>query len=329
MGDAPARYGPTVGSGTYLPRIALAELHIQHRELEPARDLLQWCIRHHPEFVGVVVPYATVLLAAGVAPELVVEEIETRVELTPTARFMLANALYAHGAMAAAESQYRTVLASRPTSAQARAQVAEALLHQRRYGDAAAEAALLAEDEAFAALGCRIELWGRIAGGDLDGARAAHARAAGSGLSAAERQVFLAWLEHAEGNHDLRRLPVASMPLLGVILETLLWAHDFETFEQVAALLEPSELPWREQRELLASMYLRHGFLASAAQEWMAVCESEADARAFHGLARVAVANDQLEDAAVFANEAIRLDPANRAACELAAHLQETDLAPA
>jgi hypothetical protein len=114
-----------------------------------------------------------------------------------------------------------------------------------------------------------------------------------------------------------------------VFLETLLWAHDFETFEQVAALLEPSELPWREQRELLASMYLRHGFLASAAQEWMAVCESEADARAFHGLARVAVANDQLEDAAVFAAEAIRLDPANRAACELAAHLQETDLAPA
>jgi hypothetical protein len=61
----------------------------------------------------------------------------------------------------------------------------------------------------------------------------------------------------------------------------------------------------------------------------MAVCESEADARAFHGLARVAVANDQLGDAAVFAAEAIRLDPANRAAGELAARLQETDLAPA
>jgi hypothetical protein len=105
--------------------------------------------------------------------------------------------------------------------------------------------------------------------------------------------------------------------MLGVILDTLLRSHDFETFETLTKLLGRSDLPRREQRELLANLYLQHGFLASAAQEWMAVCESAGDARAFHGLAQVSVANGQLEDAAVFAGEAVRMDPANHAAREL------------
>jgi hypothetical protein len=196
--------------------------------------------------------------------------------------------------------------------------VAETLLHQRRYSEAATEAALIAEDETYAALSCRMELWGRIAGGDLEHARAALARAATSGVSAPEREVFAAWLELAEGNTEPRRLTVAAIPLLGVVLETMLRAHDFETFEKLAGLLGRSEFPQREQRELLATMYLQHGFLASAAQEWMAVCQSpEADGRAFFGLARVAIAQGQPEDAAVFAAEAVRLDPANQAAQDL------------
>ena len=50
-------------------------------------------------------------------------------------------------------------------------------------------------------------------------------------------------------------------------------------------------------------MYLKHGFLQSAAMEWMAVCETSPDVRALLGLARVAHANGQLDDAAVFAGE--------------------------
>ena len=107
-----------------------------------------------------------------------VAEIERRIpDAAASVRFMLGSALFAAGAMAAAERQYREVLSSRPHNAQARAQLAETLVHQRRYAEAAAEAALIEGDEAFAALGCRIELWGLIASGDLEGARAVHARA--------------------------------------------------------------------------------------------------------------------------------------------------------
>jgi tetratricopeptide (TPR) repeat protein len=320
MGDAPSRYGAAVGGGTYLPRIALAELHMRRGEIESARELLEWCVAKHPSFPGVVAPYATVLLASGVDGETVAAQIEARIpELSPGARFTLASVLYARGAMAAAERQFRVLRSARPQSSQVHARLAETLLNQARYGEAAAEAAGIPEDDAFAGLAARIELWGRIASGDLEGAQGALAGAARAGVSAAELDVFVGWIELAGGSQEPRSLRVASTPLLGVILETLLRLHDFETFEKLTVLLERSALPSREQRELLASMYLAHGFLASAAKEWMAVCESRPDARALLGLARVAAAHGELANAGVFAAEALRHDPASAAARELLA----------
>jgi len=322
MGDAPAWFGASVGGGTYLPRISLAELHARRGELETAKELLDWCISEHPDMIGVIAPYASVMLRTGTPAERIAAEIEARVDdLTPAARFVLATTFFGHGAMAAAVGQFRAVLAARPNSSQARVQLAEALLNQRLYTEAAAEAAPVADDDPFAGLACRIELWGLIAAGHLESAPAAAARAARAGVPKADLEAFAGWVEVANGTpeQELRRLPVASTPLLGVILETLLAAHDFDTFEKLVGLLNHSALIQREQRELLAVMYLKHGFLQSAAQEWMAVCESSPDVRALLGLARVARANGQLEDAAVFAGEVIKAEPTNSGAREILA----------
>ena len=214
MGDAPARYLATTGAGTYLPRISLAELYMRRGELSRARELLEWCVAEYPGFVGVIDPYAAVLLRTGVAPDAVIAQIEDHVSnLTPAARFLLGNALYRHGAMAAAEIQFRAVLEARPASTQARVHLAEALLNQSRYDEAGAEAAQIDDDDAFAGLAARIELWSRVASGDGDGASAAGLRAARLGVSAAEREVFEAWLELADGAAtEPRRLPVAATP---------------------------------------------------------------------------------------------------------------------
>ncbi len=278
MGDAPSRYVAAVGTGTHRPRVALAELYTRRGELERARELLDWCLAERPDFIGVIDPYTTLLLRSGVDPDAVVSRIEgERPGLTPAARFLLAGALFRNGAMAAAETQYRAVLKARPASAEVRVRLAEALLSQRHYAEAAAESTQIDDAEPCAALAARIELWSRIADEDLDGAAAANLRAARLGVSAAEREVFAAWLDIVGGaTNGLHRLPVASTPLLGVILETLLRCHDFETFEQLIPLLRASALPEREQREHLASIYLAQGFLPQAAQEWMAVCQVSA-----------------------------------------------------
>jgi Tfp pilus assembly protein PilF len=109
--------------------------------------------------------------------------------------------------------------------------------------------------------------------------------------------------------------------LLAVILEDLLARRQFETFQALVPLLASSELAQREQRQLLAEIYLRGGFLASAAGEWMAVCQQAPDARAFIGLAHVAQAHGTPADAATFAAQALALEPGNEAALELVAKL--------
>jgi tetratricopeptide (TPR) repeat protein len=322
MGDAPAHLGAAVGGGTFLPRMALADLYTRRGEFDTARELLDWCITEHPDVVRVVGPYASVLLRTGTPAEAVASDIESRVpELTPDNRFVLATIFFGHGSMAAAETQYRAVLKSRPTSSQVRVQLAETLLNERSYDQAAAEASQIADDDPFAGLASRIELWSLTASGDLAGANAASERAMRAGVPAADLEVFAGWAQVAEGTQpqDLRSLPVRATPLLGVILETLLGAHEFDTFEKLVKLLERSALPDREQHELLGSMYLRHGFLQSAAREWMAVCEARPDARALLGLAHVAQANGQLDDAAVFAGEALRHDPSSAGAIEVLA----------
>jgi len=323
MGDAPARFGGSLGAGTYLPRISLAEVHARRGEFGRAEELLDWCITEHPNVVAVIAPYASTLLRNGAQADAVAEKIETSLpELTPVARHLLATTFFTHGAMAAAANQFRAVLNARPTSSEVRVQLAETLLNEREYAEAAAEASHIADDDPFAGLACRIELWSLIASGNTDKAQDAAARAARAGVPAAEIEVFTGWGEISTATADEqqpRQLSAAGVPLLGVILETVLSAHDFDTFEKLTKLLASSALPEREQRELLGSMYLKNGFLQSAAIEWMAVCESEPDVRALLGLARVARANGQLEDAAVFAGEVLKADPTSAGAREILA----------
>jgi hypothetical protein len=108
----------------------------------------------------------------------------------------------------------------------------------------------------------------------------------------------------------------------------MLARHDFTGFESLLPLLHASDLPAREQREVLATMYLRFGFHQSAAREWMAVCESAPDARALLGLARVAAAHGLAQDAITFATEAVALDPAGEDQRALLAQLQEACAVP-
>ncbi len=322
MGDAPSRYTSTVGSGTYLPRLALAELHLQRGELAHARELLDWCLTEYPDFFGNVLPYATVLVRSGLGPAEVVAEVERRVSKpTPTIHFMLGIALHEAGLSETAEQQFRLVLEAQPHSSQARVALGESLLAQRRYIEAAAEAGQVPEEDPLAAAACRTELFGLLASDDREGASVAYARAARAGLTDVELAVFAGWSALATGKDYPSRIPRAGASLLEVILEALLKVQEFKAFETLVPLLARTELSRRDQREVLASMYLRRGFLTSAAKEWMDVCAERPDAQALAGLAQAALVHGLPEDAVTFATEALALEPGNRTAgAIIAAH---------
>ncbi|MGH2856443.1 MAG: glycosyltransferase, partial [Solirubrobacteraceae bacterium] len=320
MGDASARYGAMVGGGTFLPRLALAELELERGDTASARAHLAWCVEHHPEFLAVAGPYATVLLRDGVDPAQALAELERLDRLPDVVRLTVAAALAAGGARAVAIEQYRLGLAG-ADSARARAALAELLLSGGDWDEAAEQAQAIPETDPYAGLACRIELCALIGRADDDIVDETLARAGRAGLPAAELQVFETWLAIARGADAPAQLPVAAAPLLGVLLQNLLRAGDGERFTALLPALEGSRLDARERRELLATMYLAHGLLGPAAQEWMAACGEGPDARALVGLAQVAQHHGAGEDALTFARGALELEPACQAALDLVAQM--------
>lgn len=326
MGDAPRRYTATVGCGSYLPRIALGELRHARGEVAQAVELLEYCVREHPTFIGAVLPYGSALLAAGAQPEEVVAEVERSIPDPPAAaRFLLGTALYEGGATQAGEAQFRAVLAAQPHSGRARVALGETLLAQRRYAEAAEVLCEIHTEDSLAVMACRSELFARIAGGAYIAAGAALARAQGAGMSAAELDLFTAWYELAHRGQTAVELAGEILELLGTILEALLRVHEFDAFEVAVALLERTPLSERERREGLAELYLRRGFLASAAREWMAVCHAQPDTRALYGLARVAERQGMPVEALDFAQGALRLEAEHAGAAELLARVRGND----
>jgi tetratricopeptide (TPR) repeat protein len=325
MGDAPARYCASVGAGTFLPLLALANHHFAAGELAAAGDLLARSLQEYPNFAAAAGRYVSVLIAAGMAPADAISELERRLDgpVASTARFLVAQAVHSAGALDCAEAQYRLVLEARPHTAQVQVTLAELLLCLGRHAEAAQLAHAVKDTDPYATLAVRIELWATIAAGSLDAVAALHARAHALGVPSSQLEVFEQWAALAAGQAPVRGLHVAATPLLGVILEQLLTRQDFTGFESLLPLLHNSELPAREQREILGCMYLRFGFLQSAAREWMAVCEVEPDARALVGLARVAAAHGLGDDAVTFAAQAVALDPAAEESQALLATLMQ------
>jgi hypothetical protein len=147
--------------------------------------------------------------------------------------------------------------------------------------------------------------------------------AAAGDLAVGDADLFRAWHGAATGEPLPAILPQAAQPLLTAMLEALLRVREIDAFSLLVPLVDRVGMPARQRRELLANMYLRRGFLESAADEWIAVVQDLGpDAPALTGLALVAAARELPEDALIFAREATVLDPADEKASLLVRNLE-------
>jgi tetratricopeptide (TPR) repeat protein len=319
MGDAPSKYTATVGCGSYLALMALAGI------AEPAerKQLLARCLDEHPYFYGPILPLATAMLQDGDGPDEVLAAIESRIEKpTATVHFMLGTALYEAGAAEAAEQQFRAVLEHQPDLGHAQVALAEAVLSQARFEDAAAVAAAVPSGDPCAGAARRTELFALLVTGALDAA-AERLDAARADLPAGEAALFSAWLDTAIGRPPPAVLPQDAKGLLSATLEALLRVTEVDSFALLVPLVDRIGMPARERRELLANIYLRRGFLESAADEWIAVVRDLGpDAPALTGLALVAAAKELPDDALMFAREATAIDPSDEKASLLVRNLE-------
>jgi tetratricopeptide (TPR) repeat protein len=309
MGDAPARYSATVGAGTYHARNLLSEVLIAEGRRDEAEGHLRHVLEHHPAFIGAVEPYARVLLRGGTPAAEVAARIAALVPApTPGQRFLLAVPFYEAGAVTEAEVQLRAVLEAQPGAHAARVALAEARLSHGDLAGAATIAAEVPADAPHAVAAAQTLLFARlaaVAGDDLLDEAFAYADAAG--LPAAQRDALAAWRDGGVGGTV--SIPAAAAPMVVVMLEALARLEAFDAFERLAGVVDRLDLPWREQRELLAGVYYRRGFLESAAREWFAVAErlGGPDERALLGLALLADAQGLPDDAQLLRDEAANL----------------------
>jgi glycosyltransferase involved in cell wall biosynthesis len=310
-GDAPSSYSATNGCGTFLAMAALGDLRREQGRIEEAEQLFRDALVDHPRFLSTVDPLASVMLARGAEPASVVALIhETVGTPSPAARFMLAMSLYEARAVELAEVELRAVLDKQPESGPARLALIEALLSQSRYDDAAREAATIAPDAAFGAEAARAAAFALLAAGDAEQAVQALQAARAAELYAPEIALLDGWRAIVAGEQPPATLPAEAAPALFVMLEALLRVTDIDAFVTLVPLADAVSIPWRDRKERLAQLYFRRGFLESAADEWIAVCEGGApDADALAGLSWVAVGRELPDDARTLAEEALSLQP--------------------
>lgn len=318
MGDAPARYMAVVGAGTYLALSLLGELAVAQERQDEAEASFARSLADYPHFVAPVLPLATAMFRRGASPE----EVEAAIPADRQSALLLAaTACFEAGHAEAAESWYRRVLARQAGNPVARLGLVETLLTQRRYTEAAAEA-VVEEGSVVAALAASLRLFAYAAAAEVEALRGGLPVAVAQGLPRHEADVYDAWAAVLEGRPP-RPLDSRGVEVALVVLEGLLRNQDFDSFARVLAVYEAAAIDPRERTERLARIYLRRGFLDSAAEEWISIASARPDAAAFVGLAQVAVARGLAAEALEFGQEAVRLDPRSAEATRLLAALEQ------
>jgi tetratricopeptide (TPR) repeat protein len=319
LGDAPARYASIVGSGTYLALCLLGEIAERRGDKAAAEAYYRRSLREHPDFVAPVLQAASLMLAHGT-------ELETlRAELPldkPSAMLLAATACLEAQRLEQAEELFLEVLERQPTNDPARIGLAESRLARKQWAAAADAARAVPVDSPLAAVAAGETLFACAAAGDEPALREALAASEAAGVGLPDRLLYGAWADVIVGAEPARFLPAAAATTAATALEALLRVQEFQTFERLVRVCDAIAVPRHEWRELLARIYLRQGFLTSAADEWIASVNEKPTARAFVGLAQVAYARELPEHAVEFAEHAIKLDPHGRDAHALLAALR-------
>ena len=318
LGEAPTAYSATVGAGTYLAQCLLAEIRIaQGRPLE-AEELYRESLQGHSDYVAPVLTLAASMLARDVEPA----EVRAKISVErPSALLLLSTALYEAGHSADAEEGFRSVLERQPNHSVARIGLIETLLAQRRYDDAALEAAAEPDNTPLAGVAMVSELFARAAAANLPELADALVRAPARGIREVDLELYSAWAAAIAGADGGAVLPAEALESALTALEALLRVQEFDAFQTLVSVYGSIELPDNERRDSLAQIYFRRGFLDSAAEEWIAAYGASPAARPLIGLAQVAVARGLIAEAHQFAAEAVAVDPGNTQALRLVAAL--------
>ena len=170
LGDAPARYAATVGTGSYLALCLLGEMAQRRGRTVDAETFYLSSLGEYPEYVAPVLPAAGLMLAAGADLE------RLRAELPldrPSASLLAATACLEARRLDAAEELFSEVLERQPANDAAWIGLAEGRLARRAWAEAIEAASTIPAESPLAAAAAVEILFAHAASGDEGGLRSA------------------------------------------------------------------------------------------------------------------------------------------------------------
>ncbi len=319
IGDAPAKYSSTVGCGTYLAQMRLAQLDLLEKDEASAIERMRKIRRDTPTYYGLIDPFVSALLTSGASPDDIFTELTSAEQgLSPSGWFMVGVNFQERGHFEQAERAFGEALKRRPTFGAVRVALADSLLVQGRVLEAAEQAEQVpSDDPRVGGPALRTALFARLAleVDDVQGLEqqraALVAQIDGSSLSDEDKVVLRAWAARRAGDRTpAEGLERRAIDHMTPILDALLRLGAGDAFADLVELLPETGIDRRTQHEVLAMLLLRRGLTELAGEEWIAaVNEDGPDAAAYAGLAEVARMQGLLDDARTLAQEALTLEP--------------------
>lgn len=314
MGDAPARYVAVQGKGSYQARMLLAIVLRDMGDVAAAREQLDTALAEAPHFLTIVLELAEVMLTTD-EPDEVAAHIEGRLgdrARAVSASLLLAAAFYEAGHLDHAERFYSRVLDQQSTHAAALVGMAELRLGQHRFDDAIELTQRVPASDPFATRAARTHFLAAVVAGKHDQlAAAVQTISSADYLPMGERTFYTAWMARLIGGHAVLPPDPDAVDQIAANLEALAKLEAVEEFERLTTLLEQALPDDRRRHLLLGSLYLRRRFADMAAEEYMYCAQTFGpDAETLTGLGKAATMKELWEDAQVFLEESLKLDPA-------------------
>jgi tetratricopeptide (TPR) repeat protein len=310
LGDGPARYNAIVGVSAHVGDALRGDVLAHAGRHREAVESYRRGLAANRAYVAGAGGLAKALLRLGTAPAAVHDELAPLIRpYAAVAGGLLATAFLGAGATAEAEAVYRMMLEQDPGSPEARAGIGSCLVARGDVSGAALHfEPPVAEGPAAAPL-LRGALFCALAGDDPQRACELLAEPAMQAIAAPEAELLIAWRDTLEGR---RAGPLdADAARVGLkLFATAAHAGATDACGVLHALVVGSSLDAGEARDGLALRLFEAGYVEVAADEWLELLEMEASAPALLGLARVAAARGEPDDAAALVAEACRLEPA-------------------
>ena len=331
QGDAPSRYVAVSGKGSFQARHVLAQALRARDDLDGAREQLTAALEQAPHYHAALGDLVDVLVAQGLtgdALDAAIDEVLGDRTDSPAANLLVATRLHEVGDSDRADARYERVLAARPTHASALIGRAELALTRREF-------------ELAWELGMRLDPLDRLAGHGAQSAFLAAAAAervdllaepadrieASQALAATERAIYVAWRQQLDPGDGIRALVPSDALARDVLLrnlEGLARVHATDAFEQLYGLAAGVIPDDYERRLAFAELYLRLSFADMAGEELMLLAQEHGpDARILTGLGKVATIKHMWDDAEVFLDESLQLDPNQQDARRLLGAVRE------